>query len=112
MENKGIPDQGDIIWLNFNPSSGKEIIKTRPAFVLSRKIFNDHTGFAIVAPITSTIRQNKLEVVLHKNMRTKGAVLVYQLRSLDYQSRQAKIIERSHRNTIHQVMEIASLLVS
>ena len=49
-----VPDQGDIVWLDFNPSSGKEIMKRRPAFVISRKAFNNHTGLAIVAPITST----------------------------------------------------------
>ncbi len=39
-----IPEQGDIIWLSFDPSSGKEIIKCRPAYVISRKLFNEHTG--------------------------------------------------------------------
>ncbi|WP_228940222.1 MULTISPECIES: type II toxin-antitoxin system PemK/MazF family toxin [Photorhabdus] len=28
-------------------------MKCRPAFVISRKMFNEHTGFAIVAPTTS-----------------------------------------------------------
>ena len=51
-----IPDKGDIVWLNFEPGAGKEITKRRPAFVISRKAFNEHTGFAIVAPITSTAR--------------------------------------------------------
>lgn len=49
------PDQGDVIWLDFDPSSGKEIMKRRPAFVISRKAFNEHTGIAIVAPITSSL---------------------------------------------------------
>lgn len=31
------PEQGDIVWLDFDPSSGKEIIKRRPAFVISQK---------------------------------------------------------------------------
>ncbi|MEY3786810.1 MAG: PemK-like, MazF-like toxin of type toxin-antitoxin system, partial [Pseudomonadota bacterium] len=30
-----VPEQGDIIWLSFDPSSGKEIIKRRPAYVVS-----------------------------------------------------------------------------
>ena len=55
-----IPDKGDIIWLNFEPSAGKEITKRRPAFVIYRKAFNEHTGFAIVAPITSTVRGIRL----------------------------------------------------
>jgi mRNA-degrading endonuclease toxin of MazEF toxin-antitoxin module len=35
------PEQGDIVWLDFDPSSGKEIIKRRPAFVISQKKFNE-----------------------------------------------------------------------
>ena len=62
-----IPDKGDIVFLNFDPSAGKEIMKRRPAFVISRKIFNEHTGFAVVAPITSKKRGMKLEVILPKN---------------------------------------------
>jgi len=38
-----IPERGDIIWLNFDPSSGREIIKRRPAYVISRKVFNHST---------------------------------------------------------------------
>jgi mRNA interferase MazF/mRNA interferase ChpB len=51
-----IPERGDLIWLDFDPSSGKEIMKRRPAFVISRKQFNTHLGLAIVAPITSQNR--------------------------------------------------------
>ena len=69
-----IPDKGDIIWLNFEPSAGKEITKRRPAFVISRKAFNEHTGFAIVAPITSTVRGIRLEVKL-EGVKTEGAIL-------------------------------------
>ncbi|MEI6707703.1 MAG: type II toxin-antitoxin system PemK/MazF family toxin [Methylococcales bacterium] len=39
------------------------MIKRRPAYVVSRKLFNEHTELALVAPITSTIRGIKLEVV-------------------------------------------------
>src|SRR3989338_1107331 len=78
LERRGVyvPDQGDIVWLDFDPSSGKEIIKRRPAFVISRKIFNEHTELAIVAPITSNIRGVRLEVVLPKELNTQGAILV------------------------------------
>jgi mRNA interferase MazF/mRNA interferase ChpB len=58
-----MPEQGDIIWLSFDPSSGREIVKHRAAYVISRKLFNEHTRLAIVAPITSAVRGVKLEVV-------------------------------------------------
>src|SRR3990167_7481455 len=90
-----IPKQGDIVWLDFDPSSGKEIMKRRPAFVISQQSFNEHTKMIIAAPITSTIRGGKLEVVLPNEMETTGAILVYQLKSVDFVQRNIKFIEKS-----------------
>lgn len=97
------PDKGDIIMLDFDPSAGEEIMKTRPAFVISRKAFNKHTGFAIIAPITSTVRGVKLEVVLPEILVTRGSILVHQLLSLDFKARRAKRIERVPDPSIDEV---------
>ena len=107
-----VPDQGDIITLSFDPSAGAEIIKRRLAFVISRQIFSEHTGLVIVAPITSTIRNSRLEVVLPTKMTVTGAVLVYQLKSLDFSAREAQLMERSPSVTIRQVLGIARALLS
>ena len=106
-----VPEQGDIIWLSFDPSSGKEIIKRRPAFVLSRKAFNAHTQMAIIAPITSTIKGIKLEVVLPNKLKTKGSILLYQLKAIDFNARQAAFIEKTPGDIVEQVSAIAQLLV-
>ena len=106
------PEQGDIIWLSFDPSSGREIIKRRPAYVISRKLFNEHTGLAIVAPITSTVRGVKLEVTLPDTLQTAGAVLVYQLKSLDFNEREAELIERMPQQEIEEIKELVQLLIA
>lgn len=51
---KRYPHARDIILLDFNPQSGHEIQKKRPALVLSNDAFNRMTGLAMVCPITST----------------------------------------------------------
>lgn len=107
-----VPEKGDIVWLNFDPSSGSEIMKRRPAFVISRKIFNAHTGLAVVAPITSRIRGIQLEVVLPESLSTQGAVLLYQLKSLDFSSRDIRLIERAPEDTIELVTTRAKLIIS
>ena len=107
-----IPKQGDIITLDFDPSSGQEIMKTRPAFVISRKLFNEHTGFAVVAPITSTIRKMKLEVVLPDKNLTKGSVLIHQLKSLDFKERQIVLIEKADESTIDKVTQLANVIIT
>jgi mRNA-degrading endonuclease toxin of MazEF toxin-antitoxin module len=105
------PEQGDIIWLDFDPSTGKEILKRRPAFVISKREFNSHIKMAIVAPITSRIRGIKLEVVLPNETNTDGAILVYQLKAVDFVRRNAKFIEKTPTDIIEQVSYIAQLLV-
>jgi len=105
------PDKGDIVSLSFDPSTGKEIMKRRPAFVISRKAFNEHTGFAIVAPITSTIRGIKLEITLPEETSTKGSVLIHQMKSLDFDNRQIKFIEQAPEATINKVTELAKIII-
>jgi mRNA-degrading endonuclease toxin of MazEF toxin-antitoxin module len=106
-----IPEQGDIIWLSFDPSSGKEIIKRRPAYVISRKLFNEHTGLALVAPISSKVRGIKLEVLLDDSMNTQGAILIYQVKSLDFIEREADFIEHVSQATIEQVKALLKVIM-
>jgi mRNA-degrading endonuclease toxin of MazEF toxin-antitoxin module len=107
-----IPEKGDIVWLNFDPSIGSEIIKRRPAFVISRLAFNSHTDLAIVAPITSRVRGIKLEVVLPDELNTQGAVLVYQLKALDFMGRDICFIEKAPAKTTEMITNLAKLIIS
>ncbi len=107
-----VPDKGDIVSLDFDPSAGKEIMKRGPAFVISRKVFNDHTGFAVVAPITSTVRGMKLEVVLPEGLSTKGVILVHQVKSLDFSNRQIKFIEKTSQKITDKATELMKVIIS
>lgn len=88
------------------PSAGKEIIKRRPALVISRQSSNDHTGLSIVAPITNTVHGMALEIPL-QGAATNGVVLMYQLRSLDVASRNASFVEKAPTSIISRPTEIA-----
>jgi mRNA-degrading endonuclease toxin of MazEF toxin-antitoxin module len=105
-----VPDKGDIVLLDFDPSAGKEIIKRRPALVISRRAFNDHTGFSIVAPITSTVRGMALEIPL-QGTAISGVVLMYQLRSLDVASRNISFVEKAPASIINKATEIAVTVI-
>ena len=105
------PDKGDIVWLDFDPSSGNEIMKRRPAFVVSRKAFNEHTGMSVVAPVTSTIRNTRLEVILPERLKTQGSILVYQLKSLDFVQRQVKFIEKAPQGITDQATTLARIII-
>ena len=47
----------DIILVNYDPSVGTEMTKTRPSIIISSNIYNKLSNQVIVAPITSVIRK-------------------------------------------------------
>ena len=53
---KYVPERGDIVFTNFDPSAGHEQAMKRPALVLSPGVFNAKVGLTLVAPITSRVR--------------------------------------------------------
>ena len=65
---------------------------------------------AIVAPITSAIRGIKLEVSLTSETKPAGAILVFQLKSIDFIQRNAEFIEKTPTNIIEPVSAIAQIL--
>lgn len=89
-----LPDRGDLIWLDFDPSAGVEIQKRRPALVLSPRIFNSKTRHAVVVPVTSTVRGTGMEVQL-MDTQTRGAAVCHQIRSLSWEARNSAFIEEA-----------------
>ena len=97
-----VPDEGDIVWLNFTPQSGHEQAGRRPAVVLSPKAYNQRSGLLVCVPITNQIKGYPFEVVLSGNGAT-GAALADQIKNLDWKSRQA---ERKSSATPAELAEI------
>ncbi|WP_457923461.1 type II toxin-antitoxin system PemK/MazF family toxin [Enterococcus faecalis] len=86
-EKKYIPKKGDIVWIDFDPSAEKEIQKRRPGLVVSRYEFNRKTLFAVICPITSTIKNMPTRYTLPDEIETHGQVVISQLKSLDFAER-------------------------
>ncbi|EMF0109814.1 type II toxin-antitoxin system PemK/MazF family toxin [Enterococcus hirae] len=68
-----------FIWIDFDPSKGKEIRKRRPALVVSRDVFNERTGFCLVCPITSTKRNFATYIEIKDPQKIVGEVATHQL---------------------------------
>jgi mRNA interferase MazF len=49
--------RGEVWWVNFDPSIGGEIPKTRPAIIISNDSANEHLNRVQVVPLTSSVRR-------------------------------------------------------
>ena len=103
-----VPDEADIIWVDFTPQSGHEQAGRRPAVVLSPKAYNSRAGLVVCVPVTNQIKGYPFEVVLSGAGAT-GAALADQVKSLDWQARQA---ERKGTATMVEMAEIRAKIKS
>jgi mRNA interferase MazF len=81
------PEAGDLIWIDFDPSRGREQGGRRPALVVSSAEFSGYTNLAIVCPITSRVRPFPTSVVLPADLPVSGEILTGHIRSIDLMAR-------------------------
>ena len=101
---KYIPSQGDIIYLDFNPIKGHEQKGKRPAIVISNNVFNENTKMSIVCPITSNEKYFPTHYLLENTKKIHGSVLCEHIRSIDYESRNIKFVEKASDNDLLSVI--------
>ena len=82
MVKKYIPEQGDIVFLDFNPIKGHEQSGFRPAIVISTNVFNQNTKMVIVCPITSNEKEFPTHYILEDTKNIHGSVLCEHILSL------------------------------
>ena len=84
------PRRGEVYLVNFDPTIGAEIRKTRPALIVQNDVANRHSAITIVAVITSQFDQTlyPTEVLISPpegGLRTESVALLNQIRSIDKQ---------------------------
>ncbi|MFM7886430.1 MAG: type II toxin-antitoxin system PemK/MazF family toxin [Pseudanabaena sp.] len=84
------PKRGEIYLVNFDPTVGSEIQKTRPALILQNDISNQYSPITIVAAITSQFDTETYptEVLINPpegGLTVTSVVLLNQIRSIDKQ---------------------------
>jgi mRNA interferase MazF len=110
VNQKYIPERGDIVWLNFNPQLGHEQKGKRPAVVISPKEYNEKTGLGLFCPITNKIKNYPFEVKI-KNSKITGVVLSDQIKSLDWQTREVEFITKESSVIIGEIIDKISMLL-
>jgi mRNA interferase MazF len=80
-QNKAIK-RFDVWLLNFDPTIGSEVKKTRPAVIVSPNIMNEKLLTVIAAPLTSTIKGYPSRIPSSFGDR-EGEIMLDQIRAVD-----------------------------
>ncbi|MBN1241703.1 MAG: endoribonuclease MazF [Spirochaetales bacterium] len=105
-----VPEQGDLVWLDFNPQAGHEQRGRRPAVVLSKQAYNRKVGLALFCPVTSKGKGYPFEVEL-RGGKTRGFVLSDQVKSLDWSERNIEFIETCGKAVLDEIVAKLELLI-
>lgn len=92
--------------LTFDPQAGHGQKGRRPALVVSNTLFNRHTGLAMVCPITNTFRNIPFHVEVPEESSLTGYIMAEQIKSVDYNSRRVKFVEKAPDFVLDEVLGI------
>ena len=100
----------DVFWVNLDPTIGSEIKKTRPAVIISPDSMNlSRLKTVIIAPMTSTIKENFPTRVITLFKDKKGQIALDQLRAID-RSRIVQKLGVIEKETQTQILNILAIL--
>jgi mRNA interferase MazF len=111
MVTRYVPEVGDIVMMDFDPQIGREQAKRRPALVLTDERYNRASGLAIVCPLTSKRKPYPFALPV-KIDQVEGAVLVDQLKSLDWAARNIEFHSRADPGLVSKVRQYVAVLLA
>ncbi len=94
----------DVFLINFDPTMGSEIQKTRPCLIVSPDVMNRHIATVIVAPMTTKGRSYPTRVPVRFQGKD-GQIVLDQLRTVD-KSRLVKKLGRVSTQTQTTVLAV------
>jgi mRNA interferase MazF len=103
-------NQYEIVLVNLDPTKGYEMQKTRPAVIISPNEMNKYLNTVIIAPITSSSKSYPTRVEV-KNDKTKGWVVLDQIRTIDRQRITKKLDKLTDKDIEKVKLVLKELLV-
>lgn len=97
------PKRNDIVWLDFEPTTGREIGKYRPALVLSGGEYNLRSGLLICCPISTSIRNTPTEVPVD-NLQQPCVVAANLIHTFDWTARKVKKAAEAQPGVMNDVL--------
>ena len=105
-----IPDKGDIIHLNFDPSIGHEQKGNIYAVVVSHYVFNKRTKMCFAIPISSKCKGYPTQIPV-KIGKIKGCALIDQLKSIDYRARNVSFKAKLPDEQLEKILDIIETII-
>lgn len=103
-----VPDTGDTIWVDLNPTVGHEQAGKRPALVLSPASYNAKTSLLLACAMTLEIKGYPFEVLFPDG---KSAVLADQIKCLDWRMRNVQRMGDAPDEVVQRVRDILRVLL-
>lgn len=104
-----VPDDGDIVWMHFDPQVGREQGGHRPAVVLSDVRYNRRTGLCICVPTTTKIKGYAFEVNL--SGEPPSVALADHVKSVDWRGRGARPKGRASKEDVEAIKDVIATLI-
>jgi mRNA interferase MazF len=106
-----VPEAGDTVVLDFDRQVGGEQAKRRPALVLTDMRCNRASGLAVVRPLTSKRKPYPFALPAAVG-QVEGAILVDQLKSMDWAARHAEFHSKAAATLVAKVRQYIAVLLS
>ncbi len=107
MVGNWVPNSGDIIWIDFNPTVGHEQAGKRPALVLSPSSYNAKTSLLLACAMTTEVKGYPFEV----SMPDGGVVLADQVKCIDWRYRNAQPKDTAPEDVVRKVKVLLGTLL-
>jgi len=104
--------QGDIIYIDFDPTIGREQAGLRPAVVISQTLYNKKRNLLWVCPISSTVKPLRFLIELDDRTKTQGAVIAEQVRTIDMLVRKCHFVEMLPKDLLESVLDAVSVIIT
>ena len=104
-------EQGDIVYIDFNPQAGHEQMGRRPAVVISNNLYNRMSKILMLCPITNTNKNHPFHVALDNRTKITGVVLCDQAKMLDVVARQASFEEKIPVDLLEEIVDMVQSFI-
>jgi mRNA interferase MazF len=104
MVKEYIPDRGDVVWVDFSPTVGREQRGHRPALVLSPSFYNHKSSIVVACPMTRSVKGYTFEVVVNFDGEA-ASILSDQVKSFDWRQRKVTYGGKVEESTVSAVQD-------